>query len=52
MKYDGDDLNANKSDDDTDFYKKATGKDALTGNGVVTEVFVGRHRQDRGRGYH
>ena len=40
VKYDGDKLNANKSDDDKDFFAKATGEDALTGNGVVTEVFV------------
>ena len=40
MKYDGDKLNANKSDDDKDFFAKATGEKALTGNGVVTEVFV------------
>ena len=40
VKYDGDKLNANKSDDDKDFFAKATGEKALTGNGVVTEVFV------------
>ena len=49
LKYDGDDLSANKTDDDKDFIEKA-GTDLpdedvyadgkATGNGVVTEVFV------------
>ena len=30
----------NRVDDDKDFYNRATGNSALTGNGVVTEVFV------------
>ena len=41
VKYDGGDLNDNKSDDDKDFVQKAgVEDDALTGNGVVTQVYV------------
>ncbi|MGI5934040.1 MAG: S-layer homology domain-containing protein [Lawsonibacter sp.] len=40
LDYTGEDLYKYKSDDDADFYKKATNKAALTGNGAVTEVFV------------
>ena len=38
--YDGADLYANRNDNDADFYNKATGEDDVTGNGVITEVFV------------
>ena len=38
--YDGANLYANRSDNDADFYNKATGEDDVTGNGVITEVFV------------
>ena len=34
------DLSRNKSDDDVDFVYKETGDAKLTGNGVITEVFV------------
>ena len=37
--YDGADLYANRTDNDADFAEKA-GLDELTGNGVITEVFV------------
>ena len=37
--YDGADLYANRNDNDADFAEKA-GLDELTGNGVITEVFV------------
>ena len=40
VKYDGENLSANKTDDDKDFVQKALGGDARTGNGVVTEVYV------------
>ena len=38
--YDGADLYANRNDNDADFYNKATKEDDVTGNGVITEVFV------------
>ncbi|MGI5934755.1 MAG: S-layer homology domain-containing protein [Lawsonibacter sp.] len=38
--YDGADLYANRTDNDADFYNKATEEDDLTGNGVITEVYV------------
>ena len=42
VNYDGEDLNANKSDDNDDFLEEAGLSPAtgVTGNGVVTEVFV------------
>ena len=47
QEYDGRTLNANKSDDDDDFLTEAsiTPATGVTGNGVVTEVYVdGTHR--------
>ena len=38
--YDGADLYANRNDNDADFYNKATKEDDVTGNGVITEVYV------------
>ena len=38
--YDGADLYANRNDNDADFYNKATNEDDVTGNGVITEVYV------------
>ena len=40
VKYEGENLSANKTDDDKDFVQKALGGDARTGNGVITEVYV------------
>ena len=40
VKYTGKNLASNKTDDDVDFIYKALGGDKITGNGVVTEVFV------------
>ena len=40
VKYTGKNLASNKTDDDADFIYKALGGDKITGNGVVTEVFV------------
>ena len=40
VKYTGKNLASNKTDDDADFIYKALGDDKITGNGVVTEVFV------------
>ena len=40
VKYEGENLSTNKTDDDKDFVQKALGGDARTGNGVITEVYV------------
>ena len=40
VKYEGENLSANKTDDDKDFVQKALGGNARTGNGVITEVYV------------
>ena len=40
VKYTGKNLASNKTDDDADFLYKALGGEKITGNGVVTEVFV------------
>ena len=40
VKYEGENLSANKTDDDKDFVQKALGGYARTGNGVITEVYV------------